>query len=91
MSVISSALDQTKLGLHRKQKSRVSELDPNGRVDTDGNDPDCDVLDKLMADRNNNPNSQGQFKSVHSNQKQAIGTSMDIFDSSYGSMPYRGF
>ena len=63
-------------------------------MDTDGNDPDLEALDTLIEKKREQikDSDKNVFKSTHNEaQKQAIGTSMDIFDSSYGSMPYRQF
>ena len=95
MSVISQALDQTQQNIkkHKRNKSKTSDIDGN-RVETDGNDPDLDALEHLMEKkrRQNKDDDKNEFRSTHNEaQRQAIGTSMDIFDSSYGSMPYRQF
>lgn len=65
MSVISNALDQTKL--HKKKPSNASAMD-GGRIETDGNDPDEDLeaLDQLMANRKNGE-AANNFKSGVSN------------------------
>ena len=94
MSVISYALDQTQQNIKTKHKKNISKASAyeDNRVDTEGVDDDLEALDTLMEKKRNqvNDDQNNVFRSTHNEaQKQAIGTSLDIFDSSYGSMPFR--
>ena len=64
----------------------MSEIEGTGRVETENDDPDLSALDRLMIERENPRELQADSKM---SQKQAIGTSMNIFDESYNSMPFK--